>query len=388
MKELWIKLKKWFDVSNHSVLLCCSLLLLVGLMVCAFVGPYEISRFNDPQFSQYYFLYKALPFAVIGWGIMLLIGKTSQKNILITIAWTLALLSMLGLITIFVNPVMIVGTLRYAHVGNFVFMPSMLFLPAFIVLMSKLLEHQSDAKYPSKRKMMNLFISFVMMFCLIFVLFIMPDMFMAVIYMITYLVILGYSRLSTKRMNKICLFAVCGLIGLTLLLSLISNHVTPHTQLYYARLNVAQSHLISQNTQWLKMLPESLSNTTISAIFARFGIVFAMLVLGLYALITTKLIQISNTTKDKFKQLVLVGTVATLLIIVLIHLQQIYVGQFNGCDFIENPSHILLRICHGPTGFLPLSSFLPFVSFGGMNILVFCIMFGMCANLINNKKHQ
>ena len=386
MKELWIKFKKWFDTGNHSILLCCSLLLLVGLMVCVFVGPYEIQRFNDPRLSQYLFLYKALPFAVIGWGIMLLIGGTTQKNTLITIAWTLAILSLLGLITIFVNPVMTVGTLRYAHVGNFIFMPSMVFLPAFIVLMSKLLEHQSDKNYSSKRKTMNLVISFVLMFCLFFVLFMMPDVFMAVIYTITYLVILGYSCLSTKRMNKICLFTVCGLIGLTLLLSLISNHVTPYTQLYYARLNVAQSHLISQNTQWLKILPDSLSNTSISAIFARFGIVFAMLVLGLYALITTKLIQISNTTKDKFKQLVLVGTIATLLTIVLIHLQQIYVGQFNGCDFIENPSHILLRICHGPTGFLPLSSFLPFVSFGGMNILVFCVIFGMCASLLKNNK--
>lgn len=386
MKELWIKFKKWFDTGNHSILLCCSLLLLVGLMVCAFVGPYEIFRFNDPRLSQYLFLYKALPFVIIGWGIMFLIGKTTQKGIVITIAWTLALLSLMGMISIFAHPVTTFGTLRWAYFGQIIFMPSMVFLPAFIVFVSKLLEHQSDKKYSSKHKMINLIVSLVMMFCLIFVLFIMPDMFMACVYLITYLVILGYSYLPTKRMNKICLFSVCGLIGLTLVLSLISNHVMPYTQLYYARLNVAQSYLISQNTQWLDILPDSLSNTTISAIFAKFGMVFAMLVLGLYALITTKMIQISNTTKDKFKQLVLVGAIATLLTLVLMHLQQIYVGQFNGCSFVENPPHVLLRACHGPTGFFPLSSFLPFVSFGGMNILVFCIMFGMCANLLKNNK--
>lgn len=387
MKELWIKFKKWFDTGNHSILLCCSLLLLVGLMVCAFVGPYQILHFNDPRLSQYLFLNKALPFVIIGWAVMLLIGKTAQRGVLITIAWTLAILALLGVISIFVHPVAINGTFKWAHIGGHVFiMPSMVFLPAFVVLMSKLLEHQSDKKYSSKQKVTNLLVSLLTILCLIFVLFIMPDMFMAVIYLITYLVILGYSYLSTKRMNKICLFTMCGLIGLTLVLSLISNHVTPYTQLYYARLNVAQSHLISQNTQWLDILPDSLSNTTISAIFARFGIVFAMLVLGLYALITTKLIQISNTTKDKFKQLVLVGAIATLLTLVLVHLQQIYVGQFNGCSFVENPSYMLLRICHGPTGFAPLSSFLPFVSFGGLNILVFCIMFGMCANLLKKDK--
>ena len=359
--KLLQKIKTWLNSDNNLLFAATSTLILLSLVVIYFVGPYESVRL---QHSANFLFNKYWLYAVIGLLAFIMYSNLSKKWVL-RLSWIIGVLGILMMIFNIVSPEYIFGSARYFHVFGLFVDPFLLTLPAYIVLMSHWLS--SDK---ANKKLVSCVATITSLF-IIFAAFRAPYMLMAIIYLLAFFV-LSYK----SRKNMPYAFYSCAAIVLAFGLAIVWGafalpHV--HNRLMYAmnwsiyptKMSLAaikSSALIGstpESVQALSKMVTPAADFAFAGILAKFGILFGIMVVALYGIITKTLLNIIKKSEDLFNKNM---SICTCIIFVLMALFGILYSF----------------------GFVYVSSGLPFISFATTQLLSWCILFGFV--IATNKK--
>ena len=126
------KLTSWYLEIDRKLLVMIALLICVGAVMMVTAGSAQAAHMNPPQ-PWYHFIVKAIPSYIL--GIFCLFGF-SMLNKQQVIKWSIVgiLIGVIGLGITVVNPFVMKGSARWAHIGGFGFMPADVLKPFFIIL--------------------------------------------------------------------------------------------------------------------------------------------------------------------------------------------------------------------------------------------------------------
>ena len=363
MKKLLNKFKNWQNTDNHSLWVSISDLIIFGLIAIYSVGAYISVKFGGPD----YLFINYLPYALIGFLMMVGFSRLSQKSI-VRISWILGIIGLLLMLKTIIAPVMIKGSARYVHLARLYIDPFLMTLPAYIVLMSHWLSKKITKPLWSMIGMtlLTLFI--------VYAAFIAPYIFMAQIYSLLFILLTFKARKNANGLSKAYIVALVMLIAVVAFAVLTRFHVQTrlllmfsqpkYSAVWLSRQAVNHSTLIGSTHESLKLLsilPDAPASFMFSGILAKFGILVGLAVLALYGFVAKGLTRIIHNTKDKFKENLATGTL----------------GLFALC--------VVMSVA-AAFGLLNTQSVLPFVSYAPYGILVWCALFGFVLASNNGQK--
>lgn len=359
--KLLQKIKTWLNSDNNLLFASVTTLLLLGLVVIYFVGPYESVRFHQNA----NFLFNRYFPAVIAGVLAFIVCSNLSKKWLLRLSWVIGVLGILMMILNIVSPIYTMGAARYVRILGVMIDPFFMTLPAYIVLMSHWLN--SDK---ANKKLVSCVATITSLFIMVAALRA-PYVFMAMVYLIVF----GVLSYRARKNMPYAFYSFATIMTAFMLAMIFALFKLPHIHnRFVVAMNwmnyptkmslsaIKSSALIGSTPESVQALSRMVMPTTdfaFAGILAKFGILFGIMIVALYGIIAKTLLNISNKTKDMLNKNV---SICTCIIFGFMTLLGIL------CSF----------------GFVYMSSHLPFVSLGITKLLFWCILFGFVISA--NKK--
>lgn len=365
------KLTSWYFEIDRKLLGMILLLVCVGALMMVTAGAAQAAHMRPPQ-PWFYFIVKAIPAYIL--GLFFLFGFSMlNKQQVIRLSVLGALVGIIGLFITVVHPVVMKGSARWAHIGGIGFMPADVLKPSFIILTAWFLDKMRKAFgeniFLNKQAWQFKWLSwwpYVLIFgiCAL-IIFRHPDIGTAALYVAVLFAMLLVAGFPLKLLP-----AAGGLAVVMAIAALSTAHVRqralemftvkPLTQVWYSLNSIRHGGLLGSGDEaYVKdVLPESTNDFVYSAIAEDWGALVACGLVVLLFLLFNNLINHAIHAKDRFVVYAVSGTAA------------LFAGQI--CFNLMTALHLIFN--KGMT--------LPFISYGGVSFMSFCVLFGMILALI------
>ena len=364
------KLTSWYFEIDRNLLSEVLLLIGIGLITLITAGSAEAARFGDPWFA---FIKKAFLPYTIGLVSLFVISMFSKQQILrLSIAGLV--FGVIALLFTFVHPVYLNGSARWVNIGGLSFMPADILKPFFIIITAWFLSHMHKI-YGS-----DIFLNrevwrfrwqswwpyiFMFLVCVAMV-FKHPDVGTAALYFGVLFVMLFVAGFPWKFMpamfGTVVAFGVAAIAFMPHIRARAAHifDIVPRTQAWYSINSIKHGGIFGSGDEaFVKdVLPESTNDFVYASIAEDWGAIGACALLLLLFLVLNKLIQHASSAKDDFVVYALAGAAA------------LFGGQI--CFNLMTALHLVID--KGMT--------LPFVSYGGVSFVTFCVLFGIVLALI------
>lgn len=362
-----IKQQSSFD----SVLLACALFL-------SLVSLITLQSFNEGTFLSVDFLRQLLYIGIAALGGLAFFNiheSTLKSNWFVLGLYGVAMVSLILLLPF---GAVVNGSKSWFHLGFFSFQPADLAKFALIIIISKYLATRHRA-INSLRTIVVTFIYTVIQFILIFI---QPDFGSSIVLLVIWFGMVVSSGISWKY-----IMSFFG-IGFVLFMGLwsfvfkpyqkdrIKTFVTPLSDIRGAGYNAYQSTIavgsgkafgkgIGNGTQSrLNFLPEHKTDFIFASFSEEWGFVGSLLVVGVWALLLSRIYRLSRFAMSNFDSLFAIGS-----------------GLFFGFHAMVN---IGMNV-----GLVPVTGItLPFMSFGGSHIIVEGIIIGVLLRISRDQKEK
>lgn len=370
------KLTSWYFEIDKSLLRMVFGLMLVGLLALVMAGGADATRLGHPW---YYFIKKAfLPYVI---GLLCLFGFSMlNKKQIIRISFVGVIFCILLLfLTAFTNPLRVVknGSSRWINIYGPTVMPSDLLKPFFIMVtawfLSKMHKLYGNDIFLNKNvwniKKIN-WIPYLIIFAIcVLVMVLQPDLGTALLYIGMLFIMMLVAGFPVKFLP----WVIGGVVGFgTLAVGFLPQlahvrermenifYIKPQTQAWYSVNAIRNGGLIgSADEAFVKdALPESTNDFVFASIAEDWGALISCALIVLLFLVFNRLIKHAASARDDFVVYAVSGAAA------------LFAGQI--CFNLMTALHLVID--KGMT--------LPFVSYGGVSFIVFCILFGMVVALV------
>ena len=364
------KLTAWYFEIDRGLLTMILLLVVIGAITMITAGSAEAAKMGQPWF---FFIKKAIPAYLLGLACLFGCSMLSKQSV-IRISILCLVLGMFGLLITLAHPVVVKGSARWAHLGGFGFMPADVLKPALIVLTAWFLNkmrsvYGSDIflnKEAWRAKWLSWWPYIVVFLLCVAVFFKHPDIGNLFLYLGVLFAMLFVAGFPLKFLP----FVLGGVGVLSTIVILTKEHVRSRflhmfdvdrwTQAWYSINSIKHGGLFGSGSDaYVKdVLPESTNDFVYAAIAEDWGAVGCIALLLLLLLVLNKLIRHAIHAREDFVVFALAGTAA------------LFGGQI--CFNLMTALHLF--VSKGMT--------LPFISYGGVSFVSFCIVFGMILALI------
>ena len=364
------KLTAWYFEIDRGLLTMILLLVVIGAITMITAGSAEAAKMGQPWF---FFIKKAIPAYML--GLVCLFGCSMlSKQSVIRISILCLIAGLFGLMITLAHPVVVKGSARWAHIGGFGFMPADVLKPALIVLTAWFLNKMRGAygsdiflnKEAWRAKWLSWWPYIAVFLLCVAVFFKHPDIGNLFLYLGVLFAMLFVAGFPLKFLP----FVLGGVGVLSTIVILTKEHVRSRffhmfdvdrwTQAWYSINSIKHGGLFGSGSDaYVKdVLPESTNDFVYAAIAEDWGAVGCIALVLLLLLVLNKLIKHAIHAREDFVVFALAGTAA------------LFGGQI--CFNLMTALHLF--ISKGMT--------LPFISYGGVSFISFCIIFGMILALI------
>lgn len=364
------KLTSWYFEIDRKLLVMILLLVFVGVITMITAGSAEAARMGYPWF---YFIKKAfLPYT---FGLACLFGFSMfNKRQIIRISLVGLLVGIAALIFTFVHPHRINGSLRWVNLGGLSFMPADILKPFFIVITGWFLSYMHKiygadiflnpnawkARWQSWWPYLTVFL-----ICDLLI-FKHPDVGTAALYfgvLFVMLFVAGFPwKLMPMMFGTVCAMAAAAIAFMPHIRSRAAHifDIVPRTQAWYSINSIKHGGLFGSGDEaFVKdVLPESTNDFVYASFAEDWGAIGACLLVILLFLVLSNLIKHATSARDDFVVYTVSGAAA------------LFGGQI--CFNLMTALHLVID--KGMT--------LPFVSYGGVSFITFCILFGIVIALV------
>ena len=366
------KLTAWYFEIDRTLLSLILVLVCVGAVTMISAGAAQAARMTPVQ-PWFYFIQKAVPAYLIGLTCLFGLSMLNKRQV-IRVSIVGLLVGLLGLVFTVVHPVVLKGSSRWANIGGFSFMPADVLKPSFIILTAWFLAKMHSVyggdiflnKDAWKINKISWWPYLALFAICIFIIFRHPDVGNSLLYVCVLFVMLFVAGFPLKMLP-----AMLGVLGLMAVTALsVMPHVraramqmfdvAPRTQVWYSINSIRHGGLFgSGDESYVKdVLPESTNDFVYSSIAEDWGAFGACLLVVLLYFILSNLIKHATLAKDDFVVYAVTGATA------------LFGGQI--CFNLMTALHLFIN--KGMT--------LPFVSYGGVSFITFCVLFGMLLAII------
>ena len=364
------KLTSWYFEIDRSLLGMILLLVAIGLFTMITAGSAEAARLGE---SWFYFIKQAfVPYTL---GLVFLFGFSMlNKNQIIRISVVGLVFCVLALLFTFVHPYKINGSARWVNIVGFKFMPADILKPFFIVItawflsyMHKLYGNDIFLNKEAWRAKWQSWWPYLLVFLICTVLiFKHPDVGTAVLYCGILFIMLFVAGLPWKFMPAaFAAFAGLGAAAIAFMPHIRARalhifDIVPRTQAWYSINSIKHGGLLGSGEEaYVKdVLPESINDFVYASIAEDWGAIGACALVLLLFFVFKNLIRHAVSARDDFVIYTIAGAAA------------VFAGQI--CFNLMTALHLVID--KGMT--------LPFVSYGGVSFITFCILFGIILALI------
>ena len=366
------KLTSWYFEIDRKLLGYVLILVFVGAITMISAGSAQAARMIPPQ-PWFLFIQKALPAYILGLVCLFGFGMLNKRQV-IRVSVAGLVIGLIGLVLTIVHPMVVKGSSRWANIGGITFMPADILKPAFIVLtawfLAKMHKVYGGDIFLNKNAWKINKISwwpYLTLFAIcIFIIFRHPDVGNSLLYVCVLFVMLFVAGFPWKMLpGMLGVLALMGAAAFTFMPHVRARaaqmfEVAPRTQVWYSLNSIKHGGLFgSGDESYVKdVLPESTNDVVYSAIAEDWGAIGACLLVVLLFLILNNLIKHAIYAKDDFVIYAITGAAA------------LFGGQI--CFNLMTALHLLIN--KGMT--------LPFVSYGGVSFVTYCVLFGMILALI------
>lgn len=364
------KLTAWYFELDRGLLTMILLLVVVGAITMITAGSAEAAKMGQPWF---FFIKKAIPAYMLGLTCLFGCSMLSKQSV-IRIAILCLVVGLFGLLVTLAHPVVVKGSARWAHIGGFSFMPADVLKPALIVLTAWFLNKMRGAygsdiflnKEAWRAKWLSWWPYIAIFLLCVAVFFKHPDIGNLFLYLGVLFVMLFVAGFPLKFLP----FVLGGVGVLSAIVILTKEHVRSRflhmfdvdrwTQAWYSINSIKHGGLFGSGSDaYVKdVLPESTNDFVYAAIAEDWGAVGCIALVLLLLLVLNRLIKHAIHAREDFVVFALAGTVA------------LFGGQI--CFNLMTALHLF--VSKGMT--------LPFISYGGVSFISFCIIFGMILALV------
>ena len=366
------KLTSWYFEIDRGLLGLILILVCVGAITMISAGAAQAARMIPAQ-PWFYFIQKALPAYALGLACLFGFSMLNKKQV-IRVSIIGLIIGLIGLGLTIAHPMVLKGSRRWANILGVSFMPADILKPAFIMLTAWFLarmrkSYGSDIflnKEAWKLNKISWWPYLILFAICVLIMFGHPDFGNSVLYFCVLCVMLFVAGFPLKWLpGMIGVLAVMGAAAFAFLPHVRGRamqmfYVAPRTQVWYSINSIRHGGLFgSGDESYVKdVLPESTNDFVYSAIAEDWGAVGACLLIVVLFLIINNLIKHATLAKDDFVVYAVTGTTA------------LFGGQI--CFNLMTALHLLIN--KGMT--------LPFVSYGGISFVTFCVLFGMLLAVI------
>ena len=366
------KLTSWHFEIDRALLGWIFVLIVIGVVMMISAGAAQAARMVPPQ-PWFFFIKKALlPYSL---GILCLFGFSmlnKEKIIKISVVGLLA--GIAALLITFIHPLRVNGSLRWVNIMGVTFMPADILKPFFIMItawfLSKMHSVYGSDIFLNKNAWQLNKISwwpYLIIFAVcIFMIFLHPDVGTAVLYVGVLFIMLFVAGFPWKLLPAMFgIVITMAIAALTVMPHIRARamhifDIVPRTQAWYSINSIKHGGLLgSGDESYVKdVLPESTNDFVYAAIAEDWGAIGACALVVLLFIILNNLIKHAVHAKDDFVIYAVSGAAA------------LFGGQI--CFNLMTALHLVID--KGMT--------LPFVSYGGISFITFCILFGMLLAII------
>jgi cell division protein FtsW len=364
------KLTAWFFEIDRGLLSMILLLVVIGAITMITAGSAQAAKMGQPWF---FFFKKAFPFYMLGLACLFGCSMMNKKSV-IKLSIACLAVGLFGLLVTLVHPVAIKGSARWAHLGAISFMPADVLKPALIVLTAWFLNkmrglYGSDIflnKEAWRAKWFSWWPYIVLFLICAAVFFKHPDIGNLFLYICVLFTMLFVAGMPLKFLPGFV--GVMGVLATIVILT--KAHVRDRflhmfdvdrwSQAWYSINSIKHGGLFGSGPDaYVKdVLPESTNDFVYASIAEDWGAVGCILLVLLLLLVLSRLIKHAIHAREDFVVYAIAGTAA------------LFGGQI--CFNLMTALHLV--ISKGMT--------LPFISYGGVSFVTFCIVFGMILALI------
>jgi len=364
------KLTAWYFELDRGLLTMILLLVVVGAITMITAGSAEAAKMGQPWF---FFIKKAIPAYMLGLTCLFGCSMLSKQSV-IRVSILCLIVGIFGLLVTLVHPVVVKGSARWAHIGGFGFMPADVLKPALIVLTAWFLNKMRGAygsdiflnKEAWRAKWLSWWPYIAIFLLCVAVFFKHPDIGNLFLYLGVLFVMLFVAGFPLKFLP----FVLGGVGALSAIVILTKEHVRSRflhmfdvdrwTQAWYSINSIKHGGLFGSGSDaYVKdVLPESTNDFVYAAIAEDWGAVGCIALVLLLLLVLNRLIKHAIHAREDFVVFALAGTAA------------LFGGQI--CFNLMTALHLF--VSKGMT--------LPFISYGGVSFISFCIIFGMILALV------
>ena len=370
------KLNSWYFEIDRKLLLAVFGLIVVGIITLVMAGSADAMRLGNPW---YHFIKSAfLPYTI---GLVCLFGFSVMNKKQIIRLSIIGLILCVGalFLTVVGNPLQIVknGSSRWIKLAGFTIMPSDILKPFFIVItawfLSKMHKIYGSDIFMNKEawniKKIN-WIPYLVVFAICALIMLkQPDFGTVVLYAGVFCMMIFVAGLPLKFLPWLIsaigvplVFAIAFLPQLAHVRSRMGTmfHIQPHSQAWYSVNAIKHGGFFGSGDEaFVKdVLPEATNDFVYASFAEDWGIIGACFLVVLLFYVLNKLIQHAISARDDFVVYVVTGAAT------------VFGGQV--CFNLMTALH--LGLDKGMT--------LPFVSYGGVSFITFCILFGMVLALV------
>ncbi|MBQ6110242.1 MAG: FtsW/RodA/SpoVE family cell cycle protein [Alphaproteobacteria bacterium] len=365
------KLTSWYFEIDRKLLTIILLLVGVGAIMMITAGAAQAAHMRPPQ-PWFYFIVKAIPAYLVGLSGLFIFSMLNKQQI-IKLSVVGALVGIIGLLVTVVHPVMMKGSARWAHIGGFGFMPADVLKPSFIILTAWFLDKMRKTfgeniflnKQAWRFKWLSWWPYVILFGVCVLIIFRHPDIGTASLYVAVLFAMLLVAGFPLKWLPGVGVL-VCVMAMAALSKSHVRERamdmftVKPFTQVWYSLNSIRHGGLLGSGEEaYVKdVLPESTNDFIYSAIAEDWGALVACGLVVVLFVLFNMLINHAIHAKDRFVVYAVSGTAA------------LFAGQI--CFNLMTALHLIIN--KGMT--------LPFISYGGISFISFCVLFGMVLALI------
>ena len=359
----------WTFVGTLAVILAYGLIMM-------FSASYA-RAYQEKGTSTYYFARQAV-FAVLGIAGMLFVSRLNYQM------WRFASFIVLGVSVFFLLLVPFIGEAshgakRWITVAGIRFQPSELAKLALIITLSKALTRYPDRPIPNFRYFVYICMHFGIPALLIAA---QPDIGTLMVFCIIFIALLFVSGFELKWMFLLGGIVAAGITPIIFYLASTNNFrwlrlvafINPESdptgssyQIVNSKITIGSGGLYGKGA-WaegtlthLNYVPENHTDFIFSVVGETLGFFGSLVLLALYAFVIYRMLVLAFHTNDKFGQLIIIGVMAMLVF-------HVY----------EN-----IGMC---IGVMPITGIpLPFISYGGTNLVVNMAGVGLVLNVTQHK---
>ena len=364
------KLTSWFFEIDRGLLGLILMMVVIGAITMLTAGSAQDAKMGQPWF---FFIKKAFPFYLLGLGCLFGCSMLNKQQI-IRLSIACLGIGIIGLLVTLVHPVAIKGSARWAHMGPISFMPADILKPAFIILTAWFLNKMRNVYggdiFLNKEAWRARWLSwwpYLAVFALCAAVFFKhPDIGNLFLYICVLFVMLFIAGFPWKFIPLV----LGGMGILSAIVIMTKAHVRDRfyhmfdvdrwSQAWYSINSIKHGGLFGSGPDaYVKdVLPESTNDFVYSSIAEDWGAIGCIALLLLLLLVLNKLINHAIHARDNMVIYAVTGVAA------------LFGGQI--CFNLMTALHLV--ISKGMT--------LPFISYGGVSFVTFCVIFGMILSLI------